>query len=146
MKQAASRFSGFLLGFFYCVLGWSGTESVITEASKRPTVPAPNDDECGAIGGMLGRWNSLTRRKPGTVSLCPPQIPHYLTRARTRSAEMGRWRVTAWATARPSCLAYSSAIKHTKIYTRRLNSLLRVVIFQTSFRNKLLHGKTGRVS
>jgi hypothetical protein len=36
-------------------LGWSGTESTITEATKWPIVPAPDDDECGAVGGMLGK-------------------------------------------------------------------------------------------
>jgi hypothetical protein len=39
--------------------------------------------------------------KPVPVSLCPPQIPHGLTRERTRtSAERGR-RLTTWAMARP---------------------------------------------
>jgi hypothetical protein len=55
-------------------------------------------DDCGAIGGMkIGSGNLSIRRKPAPVPLCPPQIPHDLTRARTRTAAMGiRW-VTAWA-------------------------------------------------
>jgi hypothetical protein len=42
------------------------------------------DDECGAVGGMrIGRGNWSTRRKPAPVPLCPSQIPHDLTPART---------------------------------------------------------------
>jgi hypothetical protein len=43
-----------------------------------PIVPAPDDDECESIGGMLGRGNCSTRSKPAPVPLCPPQIPHDL--------------------------------------------------------------------
>jgi hypothetical protein len=42
-----------------------------------------DDDECGAIGGMIGRGN---RR---------PQIPHDMTWARTRAVTMGSRRLTA---------------------------------------------------
>jgi hypothetical protein len=43
-----------------------------------------DDGDCRAIDGMkIGRGNRSTRRKPTPVSLCPPQIPHHLTRART---------------------------------------------------------------
>jgi hypothetical protein len=45
------------------------------------------DNECGEVGGMrIGRGNRNTRRKPAPVPLCPPQIPHDLTRHRTRVA------------------------------------------------------------
>jgi hypothetical protein len=55
---------------------------------------------------MWGRgWNDWqgksTRRKPVPVLRCPPQIPHYRIWARTRVAEVGSQRLTAWATARP---------------------------------------------
>jgi hypothetical protein len=61
-----------------------------------------NDSHCGAMGGMrIGRGNRNTRRKPAPVPLCPPQLPHYLTRARTRAAAEGSRRLTAWAMARP---------------------------------------------
>jgi hypothetical protein len=39
---------------------------------------------------MSGRGNRSTRRKPAPVPLCPPQIPHNLTRAQTRSAAVGK--------------------------------------------------------
>jgi hypothetical protein len=40
-----------------------------------------DDDECGAVGGMIDRGNRSTRRKPTPVPLCP-QIAHELTWAR----------------------------------------------------------------
>jgi hypothetical protein len=42
-----------------------------------------NDDECGAVGGMISRGNWNTQREPVSVPLCPPQIPHDLTWVRT---------------------------------------------------------------
>jgi hypothetical protein len=48
------------------------------------------DDECGAVGRMIiGMVNGSTRRKPAPITLSPPQIPHDLTRARTRDAAVG---------------------------------------------------------
>jgi hypothetical protein len=54
------------------------------------------------------RWNEIDRekpkysgKKPVPVPLCPPQIPHELTRYRTRACALGGRRLTAWATARP---------------------------------------------
>jgi hypothetical protein len=49
-----------------------------TSATIWPTLPAPDDDECGAVSAMSGRGNQSARRKPTPVSLCPPQIPHDL--------------------------------------------------------------------
>jgi hypothetical protein len=55
-----------------------------------------NDGDCGEIGGMkIGRGNRSTRRKPAAAPLCPPQIPHDQTRARTRAAAVGSQRLTA---------------------------------------------------
>jgi hypothetical protein len=54
-----------------------------------PIVPAPDDDdECGLVDGMIGRANRSTLRIPTPEPLCPPQIPHDLTRARTRTARL----------------------------------------------------------
>jgi hypothetical protein len=56
-----------------------------------------DDDECGAIGWMrTGRGRRSTRRRPAPVPLCLPQIPHDMTRALTRAAEVGSWWLTAW--------------------------------------------------
>jgi hypothetical protein len=38
------------------------------------------DDDCGAICRMLGRDNTITRRKPAPMLPCRLQIPHDLTR------------------------------------------------------------------
>jgi hypothetical protein len=46
-----------------------------TSATNWPVVPAPDDDECGAVGGMrIGSGNRSTRRKPDPVPLCPPYL------------------------------------------------------------------------
>jgi hypothetical protein len=51
---------------------------------------------------MEHRWNETDREKPVPVSLCPPQIPHGLTRDRTRSFAVRGRRLTAWAMTRSS--------------------------------------------
>jgi hypothetical protein len=53
-----------------------------TAATKRPIVPAPVDYDDGEIGGMIGRGNRSTRRKPALVPLCPPQTPCWELRHR----------------------------------------------------------------
>jgi hypothetical protein len=35
-----------------------------------------NDDECRAVGGMIGGRSRNTPGKPAPVSFCAPQIPH----------------------------------------------------------------------
>jgi hypothetical protein len=44
-----------------------------TAANNGPIVPAPSD--YGEFGGMIGRGNRSTQRKPTPVPLCPPQTP-----------------------------------------------------------------------
>jgi hypothetical protein len=65
-----------------------------TAATNRPIVPAPRDYDDGEIGGMIGRGNRSTRRKPPPMPLCPPQTPHAV-RTRTRAAAVGSQRLTA---------------------------------------------------
>jgi hypothetical protein len=80
---------------FLFLVGWDWVHLVL------PIVPAPDDSDCGATDGMkIGRGNRSTRRKPAPVSFCPPEIPHDLTRARTRATAVGSQRLTAWAMAR----------------------------------------------
>jgi hypothetical protein len=57
-------------------------------------VSAPGDYDNGEIGGMIGRGNRSTRRKPALVLLCPPQTPH-AARTRTWAATVGSQRLTA---------------------------------------------------
>jgi hypothetical protein len=50
------------------------------------------------------KWQGKTEvlgEKFVPVPLCPPQIPHGLTRDQTRSSAVGGRRLTAWAMARP---------------------------------------------
>jgi hypothetical protein len=62
-----------------------------------------DDADCRAIGGMkFGTGNRSTRRKFAPAPLCPPQIPHDLTRTRTRSSAVGSQRLTTRATALPT--------------------------------------------
>jgi hypothetical protein len=79
--------------------GWVRLGPLGTAATNRPIVPAPGDYD-GEIGGMIGRRNRSTRRKPVPVPLCPPQTAH-AARTRTWAAAVGSQRLTAWATARP---------------------------------------------
>jgi hypothetical protein len=65
-----------------------------TAATYRPIVPAPDDYDDGEIGGMIGRGNRSTRRKPPPVPICPPQTPH-AARTRTWAAAVGSQRLTA---------------------------------------------------
>jgi hypothetical protein len=75
--------SGAKLSPLYCDHYWS-------------IVPAPDDGDCGAVSGMkIGRRNRSTRRKPASVPLCSPQIPHDLTWARTWAATVGSRQLTA---------------------------------------------------
>jgi hypothetical protein len=49
---------------------------------------------------LAGETEVLGENLP-PVPLCPPQIQHNLTWARTQGAALGSWRLTAWAMARP---------------------------------------------
>jgi hypothetical protein len=61
-----------------------------------------DDDECGAVGVMISRGHWSSRRKYASVPLCPQQIQHNLSWARTRAAALGNRRLTARATLRPN--------------------------------------------
>jgi hypothetical protein len=65
-----------------------------TAATNTPIVPAPDDYDDGEIGGMIGRGNRSTRRKPAPVPLRPPQTPH-AARTRTRATAVGSQRLSA---------------------------------------------------
>jgi hypothetical protein len=79
-----------------------------TAATYRPIVPAPGDYDDGEIGGIIGRGNRSTRRKPAPVPLCPPQTPH-AAQTRTRAAAVGSQRLTTSATARPIAYFYPTS-------------------------------------
>jgi hypothetical protein len=59
--------------------------------------------------GSQVEWNwqgktEVLEEKLVPVPLCPPQIPHGLTRDRTRASAVGGRRLTAWAMARPQVM------------------------------------------
>jgi hypothetical protein len=104
---------------------WGGTKSLGTAATSallyKPQMI--DEDDCRAIGGMkIGRGNRSTWRKPAPAPLCPPQIPHDQTRARTRAAAVESQRLTAWAMARPKPMVPICQTSHS-----RRNSKIRVV-------------------
>jgi hypothetical protein len=62
-------------------------------ATNSPIVPAPVYYD-GEIGGMIGKGNRGTRRKPAQVPVCPLQTSH-AARTRTRAAAVGSQRLNA---------------------------------------------------
>jgi hypothetical protein len=95
------KYSSFFLVSWYGVWDWVHlVRRPITGLLYQPRMI--DDDECAAVGGMrIGRGNRNTWRRPPWIPLCSPQIPQYLTWARTRAAAVGSRRLTAWAMARP---------------------------------------------
>jgi hypothetical protein len=67
---------------------------LVTADINKTIVPAPGNYDDGEIGGMIGRGNRSTLRKPAPVPLCPPQTPHG-ARARIRAAAVRSQRLTA---------------------------------------------------
>jgi hypothetical protein len=61
-----------------------------TEVTDRLIVPAPGVYDDVEIGGMIGRVNRSTWKKPAPVPLCPPQTPHA-----TRATAVGSQQLTA---------------------------------------------------
>jgi hypothetical protein len=59
-----------------------------TAATNRPIVPAPSDYDDGEIGGMIGRGNRSSRRKPAPVPFCLAQNPTCLP---GREPGLPRW-------------------------------------------------------
>jgi hypothetical protein len=72
-----------------------------TSATYWPIVPGPGDCENGEFGGINGRGNRSTQRKPAPTPLCPPQISLDQNRDWTRAAAVGSQRLTASTMARP---------------------------------------------
>jgi hypothetical protein len=77
--QVASRFRQCLVVSVQLKIGIVGGGDQLgplgTAATNRPIVPAPGDYDNGEIGGMVGKGNRSTRRKPTPVPLYPPQSP-----------------------------------------------------------------------
>jgi hypothetical protein len=87
-----------VVSFSFSFLGWgeTGVHLVRRPLTGLLYLLRIDDDECGTVGGMrIGRGSRSNRRKHAPVPLCPPQIPHDLTWARTRAAAVGNRRLTA---------------------------------------------------
>jgi hypothetical protein len=81
-------------------------------------------------------WNcqgktELLVEKPVPVPLCPSQIPHGLTRDRTRASVVRGRRLTAWAMARPETSLQAAVFRHEASYvpTGVVSSKREVVMF-----------------
>jgi hypothetical protein len=82
-------------------VGWDWVHLVCLQLTCLLYQPPMIDDEYEAVGGTrIGRGNRNTRKKPTTAPHYPPQIPH-----RTRDAEVGSQRLTAWAMASSATLS-----------------------------------------
>jgi hypothetical protein len=94
--------------FFFCCEG-SRTRSYGLTAALSSIVQPCDDDRRFFVfpcNGAPVEWNwqgktEVLGEKPVPVPLCPPQIPHGLTRDRTRASAVRAWRLTPWAMARP---------------------------------------------
>jgi hypothetical protein len=65
-----------------------------TTATNGPIAPAPGDYDDEEIGGMIGRGNRSTRRKPTLMPVCPPQTPNAV-QTLTRASAVGSQLPTA---------------------------------------------------
>jgi hypothetical protein len=92
----------FIIIIIIIIISWDGLRpSPLCNSATTGLLYQPrmmDDDDCGAAGGMIGRWNRCTQRKPAPGPLYPPQIPRGLTWARTRASTVGSQRLTAWTT------------------------------------------------
>jgi hypothetical protein len=97
------------------LVSWGGVRlsPLRTSATKWPIVPAPDD----RWWLWSNRWNENWQGKPKysektcPMPLCPPQIPHDVTWARTWAAIVGSRRLTAWAIARPTSLTAGNTVE-----------------------------------
>jgi hypothetical protein len=90
--------------------------------------PRMLDDECEAVGGMrLGRGNRGTRRKPASVPLRPPQLPHddLESNPDRRGGKLATNRLSYGATTYPFCGLFYVAVSvcTTSVYRRVGRSL-----------------------
>jgi hypothetical protein len=137
LSRSSSKICLFLnFGFIYIFfILWGGTKSLGTAATSgllyKPQMI--DEDNCGAIGGMeIGRGNRSTQRKPAPAPLCPSQIPHDQTPARTRAA-VGSQRLTAWAMARPLDLYKKEHVEFSQLATAVLLRCETTYLCETIF-------------
>jgi hypothetical protein len=77
----------------------------------QPQMTDDDDDERWAVSGMCGRGDRSTEENLPSVPLCPPQIPHGMTWARTQAARVRSQRLTSWAWHGPKCIGCTESNK-----------------------------------
>jgi hypothetical protein len=103
-----------------------------TAATQWPIVPAPKHRWCWL---WSNRWSENWQGKPKySEKTYPPQIPHDLTRARTRVAAVGSRRLTTWSMARPkyelnfiSLWVFSNIFTIQNVIVVKQNSLMHII-------------------
>jgi hypothetical protein len=92
-----------------------------TATTNGHIVHPPDDTNLEGNGGMMMiRENRRTRGKSVPLPLCTSQIPHGLTRTRSRFSAVRGLRLTAWVTARPY-LRFGSTLPSVRHYANRLS-------------------------
>jgi hypothetical protein len=107
---------------FWGLTDFDGVRLRLSTGSTNGHIVHPPDDTNleGEVWMMMTGENRRTEENPVPVPLCTSQIPHGLTRARTRfSAVKGR-RLTAWAVA-PPYLGLGSTFPSVRHYANRLS-------------------------
>jgi hypothetical protein len=97
-----------------------------------------DDDECGAVGGMIGRGKRSTRRKPAPVLLSPPQIPNDMIWTGTKAVPVQCQQLTARAKERPRVhIPYvSSELHELTIHHSRFDRLCVLVVRVLGYRTR----------
>jgi hypothetical protein len=71
-----------------------------------------------SVGWLVGKVKVL-EEKPAPMPLCPPQIPHHLTRTRTQAVAVRKQWQTAWATVPHRRISRDEPWQHvTSLYSR----------------------------
>jgi hypothetical protein len=96
---------------YFCFLWWRAPQQMLRTHRSQEAYCATLWCSFSFFLVKEPRWNETDRgkpkysgEKPVPVPLCPPQIPHGLTRDRTQASAVRGRRLTAWAMARPSVI------------------------------------------
>jgi hypothetical protein len=98
----------------HVIVLWSEVVMAMNVAALSLSLPLFSDGpRSRCYGHTEWNWQGKTEalgKKPVPVPLCPPQIPHGLTRDRTRASEVRGQRLTTWAVARPNVVPWCNVV------------------------------------